>query len=47
MAVFQEKCWPCGKQCINAEFCGIDETYQLPRNIKVKIIAINNWTNRL
>ena len=39
MAVFQEKCWPCGKQCINAEFCGIDETYQLPRNIKVKIIA--------
>ena len=39
MAVFQEKCWPCGKQCINAEFCGIDETYQLPRNIKVKVIA--------
>lgn len=39
MAVFQEKCWPCGKQCINAEFCGIDNTYQLPRNIKVKVIA--------
>jgi len=39
MAVFKEKCWPCGKQCINAEFCGIDNTYQLPRNIKVKIIA--------
>jgi hypothetical protein len=39
MAVFQEKCWPCGKQCINTEFCGIDNTYQLPRNIKVKVIA--------
>lgn len=47
MATFKEKCWNCGKQCLNVEFCGDGATYDagdsnglsLPRNIKVKVVA--------
>lgn len=47
MATFKEKCYQCGKQCLNVEFCNDGALYDagdqaglsLPRNIKVKVIA--------